>query len=135
MRKIASSSIILLTTLTITKAQRNNRNRLRNYEQHRTLEKNDIFGETSCTEPSHRFSDEVPNGLLQHNNQLVSTPKQWVCEFCDVNLYQVVQKVCCGVSSRKRRDANTMDFWFHDEIKEEKGNKTHPNAVGSKNII
>ena len=117
---------ITLPLLVNSQTRQSNRFRLRNYEQHRSLDKSDIFGSTTCTEPLHRFNEENPDGLLKHNNELVSTPKQWVCEFCDVNLFQVVQKVCCGVSSRRRRETNTMDFWFHDEIKNE--NLTHPNG-------
>lgn len=91
--------IVGLTFLALTNAQKPNKkskNQLRNYDQHRTLSKNEIFGETTCTEPMHRFSDEVPVKLLEHNDALVGTPKQWVCEFCDVNLYMVVLRKCLG---------------------------------------
>lgn len=86
-----------------------------------TYTSSDLFGNTECTEPADRFKDDVPQDLVVHNDLFASEPEKWVCEFCQENLFNVVNKVCCGHNVRKRREAEQMDFWFHEKINSSAG--------------
>jgi len=51
------------------------------------------------------------SNVIAHNIDNAGDPKKWHCEFCGNKLVQIINKICCSSSGRKRREANEMEFW------------------------
>lgn len=69
-----------------------------------------LYGDIPCTEHEKRFDSQISD-KNPHNQDFPNSPEKWLCGFCDADLYNVVQRVCCGEDSRKRREAEVINFW------------------------
>ena len=73
-----------------------------------TLSAPELYGSVACAEPQIRF-DSTISDKISHNHDFPNNPEEWLCGFCDADLFSVVQRVCCGEVGRKRREAEEMN--------------------------
>lgn len=98
-----------------------------------------LYGDVMCTEPAHRFESTIKEKVA-HNQDFPWNPEEWVCEFCDDDLMKIVKRICCGDASRKRREAEELDFWHkasfqnHKRISKVEHIELHPDRVIQKHL-
>ena len=99
----------------------------------------ELFGNLLCLEPGHRFLSTIQH-KLDHNSDYPNQPEEWICQFCGNKLMMIVQKICCGVEIRKRREAEEVKFWHEVSHQSHKliskhetnvvgGNSNHPTKL------
>lgn len=81
-----------------------------------------VFNYQQCAEPANRFFVNHANQFRNVDLRGENKPQKFVCQFCDAQLFQVVNDICCNVKSRKRRESDTQQFWLGDDL--DKRNKT-----------
>lgn len=125
---LSANAVILLVPLVASQSQQ-------------TFPAPTIYGDDLwCTEPAHRFESSIKR-KLDHNQDYPANPEQWICQFCDNELQQVVNRICCGENQRKRREAQELEFWHgisHQNSKLmskiENGQYFHPNSQIHKHL-
>lgn len=78
-----------------------------------------LFGDELCLEPAARFDSSIAD-KLDHNAYYPGQPANWICEFCGNKLLMMVERICCGSVSRKRRETEELDFWFNETSHEKR---------------